>query len=506
MKMRNIKLPQNFYNWTSIIGATIALISLFLIIFLFVISTIFNQGSSYLGVVIYIALPSLLVVGLILIPIGMIRQYQKNKKAKEVKERSWPFIDFNDYRHRNAFMIFSIGTVIFLLLSAVGSYEAFHYTESVEFCGKLCHKVMDPEYIAYQNSPHARVACVDCHVGPGADWYVRSKLSGLYQVYAVTLGTYPKPIPVPIRNLRPARETCEECHWPEKFYAQQLRIERHYLANTDNTEWDIHLQMKIGPSLSALGLTEGIHWHINPDIKVEYASTTNDREIIPWVRYTNMKTGEVQVFEDKENALKPGQLDSLEIRVMDCMDCHNRPSHNYQTPVHFVNNLITSGKIPAELPDVKYMSMEALNDDYPTVDSAMKGIESQFDEYYSFMYEDIYNDEPGLIKKAIEGVQEGYKENIFPEMKVKWNVYPNHIGHLEFNGCFRCHNNRHTAESGQVISMDCNLCHTIIAQGTPDSMQVISGLKESLEFYHPNDPNQGWKGKQCSECHIEVYQ
>jgi len=500
--MKKIKLPLSFYNWTSIIGATIALISLFMIVFLFVITTVFNQGSSYLGIVIYIALPALLVIGLILIPIGMISRYRRMKKGIQVKERHWPVIDFNNYSHRNAFMIFAVGSMIFLLLSAVGSYEAFHYTESVEFCGTLCHKVMEPEYVAYQNSPHARVACVECHVGRGADWYVRSKLSGLYQVYAVIFNVYPRPIEVPIKNLRPARETCEECHWPQKFYARQLRIERHYLADTENTEWDIHLQMKTGATLSALGLQEGIHWHINEHVKVEYASTSRDRQVIPWVRYTNLKTGEVQVFEDADNPLEPGQLDTLEIRTMDCMDCHNRPSHNYQTPIYFVNNAITAGDIPKELPEIKMMAMQVLNRDYPTKDTAFMTIASELRDYYSSAYEDI---DPELVEKAIAGIQDGYSKNIFPEMKVKWNAYPNQIGHLEFQGCFRCHNDRHSADNGRKISMDCNLCHTIVAQGNPDSMMMITGLGESLEFYHPNDPDGMWKEGLCSDCHSELY-
>lgn len=504
MALKNIKLPAPVYNWTSIIGATIALISLFLIIFLFIISSIFNQGSSYIGVVIYIALPSLLVIGLVMIPIGMLTKLRRIKKGRKGQELAWPFIDFNDYRHRNAFMIFSVGTVIFLLLTAVGSYEAFHYTESVEFCGTLCHKVMKPEYVAYQNSPHARVACVDCHVGAGADWYVRSKLSGLYQVYAVTFGVYPTPIPVPIRNLRPARETCEECHWPQKFYARQLRFERHYLPDVNNTEWDIQLQMKIGPSLSALGLSNGIHWHINPEVRIEYVATTPDRESIPWVRYTNLKTGEVREYQDQKKALQPGQMDTLELRTMDCMDCHNRPSHNYHTPIYAVNNAITAGDIPKDLPDVKLMAVTVMNGNYSTTDSAMMGIDQAMREYYNSNYEDIVKSNPELLDKAIAGIQAEYKRNIFPEMKVNWDVYPNHIGHLEFNGCFRCHNDKHSTADGQhKISQDCNLCHHIVAQGTPDSMQVISGLNQSLEFYHQDD--QDWQGNLCSECHRDLY-
>ncbi|HOX76939.1 MAG TPA: NapC/NirT family cytochrome c [Bacteroidales bacterium] len=505
MKLKNLKLPASFYNWTSIIGATIALISLFMIVFLFVITSILNQGGSYIGVVIYIALPALLVIGLLMIPIGMIIKYRRNLKKTEKTELRWPAFDFNEPRQRNAFMIFSVGSTIFLLLSAVGSYEAFHYTESVEFCGTLCHEVMKPEYTAYQNSPHARVACVDCHVGAGADWYVRSKLSGLYQVYSVTFDLYPRPIPVPIRNLRPARETCEECHWPEKFYARQLRIERHYLTDSDNTEWDIHLQMKTGPSLSALGLQEGIHWHINPDISVEYVATSDDREVIPWVRYTNKKTGEVQIYEDASNPLEPGQIDTLEIRQMDCMDCHNRPSHNYQTPIYAINAAITAGKIPRDLPDIKFQAMQVMNATYSTTDSAMMGIEKGIREYYSTVYEELYNSNPEKISQAIDGIREAFSKNIFPEMKVKWSAYPNHIGHLEFNGCFRCHNNNHSTAEGRTISMDCNLCHSIVAQGTPGDMQVITNLEESLEFFHQTDPDGNWKDALCSDCHRDLY-
>jgi len=435
----------------------------------------------------------------------MVVTFKKQVKDKERKVTAWPSIDFNESRHRNAFIIFSVGSTVFLLLSAVGSYEAFHYSESVQFCGTLCHAVMKPEYVAYQNSPHAKVACVECHVGSGADWYVRSKLAGLYQVYAVTLGTVPRPIPVPIRNLRPARETCEECHWPEKFYARQIRIERHYLPDAENTEWDIHLEMKTGASLSALGLQEGIHWHINPDVKIEYISTSPDREVIPWVRYTNLKTGEVLEYQDPDNELLPGQKDSLETRKMDCMDCHNRPSHNYQTPIYSINNAMTAGLIPKELPEIKSMAMDVMNREYSTNDSAMMGIENGINEYYSSNYEELFNSKPELIQQAIAGIKDAYQKNIFPEMKVNWDAYPNHIGHLEFNGCFRCHNNRHTTSTGRVIPQDCNLCHSIVAQGTPGNMQVISGIDQSLEFYHQDDPDQNWKGNLCSECHRDLY-
>jgi hypothetical protein len=501
-----MKLPQSFRNWTSLAGATIALISFSMIVFLFVISVLFERGGgSYLGLFIYIVLPVILVLGLLIIPIGMLIKLRKARRKEVVVVKKWPYIDFNNFRHRNAFIIFAVGTAIFLLLSAVGSYEAFHYSESVEFCGTLCHTVMEPEYVAYQNSPHARVSCVQCHVGSGANWYVRSKLSGLYQVYAVTVGNYPKPIPTPITNLRPARETCETCHWPEKFYARQLVVEKHYLPDEQNTEWDIYLQMKTGPSYSALGLSEGCHWHINSNIIVEYKALDDQRQIIPWVRYTNKTTGETFVYHSRDTLLTIAQLEVLETRVMDCMDCHNRPSHDYHTPEHFVNNAMTAGLVPKELPDIKTVAMDVLNEDFPTRDSAMSFIESEVSMYYEFMYEEIFTDRKELIDQAIAGIKQEFSKNIFPYMRVNWKVYPNHIGHLEFNGCFRCHNDQHSTDNGRMISMDCNLCHTIIAQGRPDTLQVTS-INNALEFIHPNDPNQGWKGKLCVECHEDLYQ
>jgi amino acid transporter len=280
-----LRLPESARNWISLTGAMIAIISFFMILFLFVLVLILDQESSYVGLVIYIILPAFLIFGLILIPIGMLSYRKKIKERGE----DWPKVDLNDVKHRNAFFIFVVGTTIFLFLSAIGSYQAFHYTESVEFCGTTCHNIMIPEYTAYQNSPHARVACVDCHVGSGANWYMRSKLSGLYQVYATMVDNYPRPIPTPIKNLRPARDTCEKCHWPEKFYPQSLRVERHYLNNDENTAWDIYLNIKTGGTFAELGLDEGIHWHINPNVEISYISGDEKNLTIPWVKYNNKK-------------------------------------------------------------------------------------------------------------------------------------------------------------------------------------------------------------------------
>ncbi len=501
-----MKLPKSVYNWTSLIGATIAIVSLFMIGFLVAISFFLNQGSSYLGLFTFIVLPVFLVIGLILIPVGMLISIKKgNKNTMLKKKKRWPLIDFNEVRTRNAFIIFIIGSVVFLLASAIGSYEAFHYTESTEFCGTLCHEVMEPEYVAYQHSPHARVECVECHVGEGADWYVRSKISGMYQLYAVATNSFPRPIPTPIENLRPARETCERCHWPEKFYAQQNRLEKHYLADEYNTEWDINLQIKTGPNYSALGLMEGIHWHINQDVLIEYKSTDFSREVIPWVKYTNTKTGKVYIYEDAENPLTAQQIDSLPTRTMDCMDCHNRPSHNYLSPSKFIDNAMTAKLIPTSIPEFKMAAMSLLHTEYPTKDSALKAIKHGMIAYYKSSYPEYLEKNKDVLNNAIAIMQQEFQKNIFPEMKVRWNIYPNHIGHIESNGCFRCHDNKHIAKKEQRnISKDCTLCHLISAQGNPKNMEVAPAF-QTLEFKHPVDIGEEWKTTNCADCHSALY-
>jgi hypothetical protein len=494
------KLPPSTHNWLSLTGFMIAVISLFMIGFLFVISVLFLEGGSYLGLVIYIVLPVFMIAGLLLIPIGMYITVKKAGYDKNRKE-SWPKIDLNDISHRNAFFIFAIGTTFLLLVSALGSYEAFHFTESVEFCGTICHEVMKPEYTAYQNSAHARVACVDCHVGTGADWYVRSKLSGMYQIYSVLFNKYQRPIPVPIHNLRPARETCEQCHWPQKFYSQKLRAERHYLNNEENTQWDINLLMKIGSEQSAHGLKEGIHWHINPNISIEFVSEDDKNLKINWVKYTNHNTNEIKIYSNDGGETEEDKDNASILHEMDCMDCHNRPSHNYRPPAFFVNEAITAGAIPADLPGIKNLTMEICSEEYTDTDSAKKQIEKSINTFYEDEYPDIYENESDKIEKAISGFSNIYFKNIFPEMRVRWNAYPNHIGHLEFNGCFRCHNDELTNEDGDTITKDCNLCHSIIAQGTEDEMQITQ-TRESFTFVHPGEiEEEDWKESLCTDCH-----
>lgn len=500
-----MKLPSSVKNWVSISGAVLAVFNLAAIFSLVILNTFFDFGGAYIGLFIYIAMPSFMVFGLLLIPIGMRMNQKRSRKADAAGEvTNWPIINFNNVATRNATFIFVFGTMFLLIISSIGSYEAFHMTESVEFCGKLCHKVMEPEYTTYHGSAHERVACVECHVGTGASWYVKSKLSGLYQVYSVLAKKFPTPIPTPIANLRPARETCEQCHWPAKFYDRKLLSEQNFLADDANTENDIQLQMKTSSKMTAVGFEKGIHQHISPDVKIEYKTSVANRQVIPWVRYTNIKTGVSEVFTDSENPVSQAKLDSMETRVMDCLDCHNRPAHNYRTPQAFIDKSLADGKIAKTLPGIKQVAMQALYKDYPTKDSAFFAIKKQVNDFYQKSYPELSASRKDEIEAAILEMQNGYSNNIFPYMKASWKAYPNNIGHMESDGCFRCHNDRHKTTTGKVISKDCNLCHTILAQGNPNNMEYSKAM-EPLEFKHPVDVDQAWRTEMCSSCHSALY-
>ena len=495
-----MKLPKSTSNWISITGFIIAVNSFILILVSFAQDLLTEHQNPYTGIFTYIILPAIMVIGLLLIPIGMLI----NRKKTHDPQNRWPVLDMNVPRQRQKLLVVSVFIFLFLIISAVGSYEAFTYTESVDFCGRLCHKVMEPEFVTYSHSPHAKVACVECHVGEGAGWYVKSKLSGLYQVYSVLFHKYPQPIATPIQNLRPARETCERCHWPQKFYARKLRTQRVYITDSLNTEFNYSLLMKIGPNYSALGLVEGIHWHINKDMRIEYVAGTKDRETIPWVKFTNLKTGDVQIFQDTDNMLDKKALDSLPHRVMDCMDCHNRPSHSYKSPMVYVDNGMITGDIPKELPFIKKIAMDVLKGPFSNNDSAITYIRDSITNFYKTSYPSIYKAQKPLIDKAITGILKEFSLNVFPFMRASSKNYLNHIGHIESDGCFRCHSDRHKSEKGKIISRDCNMCHTIIAQGPTGKIQY-STIDNVMEFQHPIDIKDKWKGFFCTECHRELY-
>ena len=385
-----------------------------------------------------------------------------------------------------------------LIFSAFGSFKAYEYTDSDQFCGTMCHSVMSPEYTAYEYSPHARVGCAKCHIGPGAGWFVRSKLSGAYQVYATIFNKYPKPIPTPIENLRPAQETCEQCHWPKHFYSEKAMKGTYFLSDEKNTRWILDLLIKIGGGNIEAGPTSGIHWHMNIANELVYIAMDSQRQTIPWIRSRNSE-GKVTVYRSIDSPLSDEQLHTLKTRRMDCIDCHNRPTHIYHPPARSINHVMSLGWIDPTLPNVKSVSLKALETPYSTKQKGLDSIKFMIEEYYQTTYPELVKEKQDTIARVVAEVQRIFKRNYFPEMNVNWLKFPDNIGHMYYPGCFRCHDGKHVSDNGKVLSRNCNECHTILAQQFEKEGLRIS--LNGIEYKHPVDIGDAWKETNCSDCH-----
>jgi hypothetical protein len=486
-------------NKVSIAGLLIAGVSLFLIFFFLLIDFVGGGTSIYTGIVAYMVLPVFLVGGIAVIIGGVLLERHRRHLEHPEHLPLFPVLDLNVPDKRRT-LLWTAGAIgLFLLLSAVGSYRAYHFSDSVGFCGQTCHQVMKPEFTAYKNSPHARVACVDCHIGPGAGWFVRSKLSGMYQVYATAFDLYPRPIPTPIKNLRPAQETCEQCHWPRQFYGAVQQENHHFLGDEQNTPWQVTMLIKVGGGDPTFGRVGGIHWHMSIENEIHYIATDKQRQDIAWIRKTD-ENGTVTVYESKDNPL-PNPPESYEVRRMDCIDCHDRPTHIFQSPSRAVNLALQTLRIDPELPYVKAKGVELLAKEYKTTDEALRTIADEMQAYYKTNFPKVYEFKQLQIKQAVDELENIYRNNFFPEMNVRWDTYPDNIGHLTWKGCYRCHDGNHVSKAGQVISHDCNSCHTIISQGSGE--QVATSL-EGLEFQHPVDIAEAWREMPCYDCHTGV--
>ena len=448
-----------FRNTISIAGAVLATVGAVAFVIVFLADLFGLHSNPYIGIVFFLVLPGVFLLGLVLVPIGVWLERRRRRAGKPPSEHHWPRIDLNVPRQRTiAFAVLAL-TIVNVVIVSLASYRGVEYMDSVEFCGQVCHEVMQPEFVAYQDGPHARVTCVQCHIGSGAPWFVRSKLSGTRQVFAVLFNSHERPIPSPVENLRPARDTCEQCHWPEKFHGDKIETIREYSEDEANTENVTTLQIHVGGGSERLGLATGIHWHMSVANEVEYVATDATRQVIPYVR---LRDSSGRVKEYVVDGFTPDQIASGERRTMDCMDCHNRPSHPFALSAErAVDEAMAIGEISTALPFIKREAVAALKQGYADQQAAGDAIAARLREFYRKNYLPVYNGERQAVERAVSATQRLYSRNVFPSMRVTWGTYPNNIGHVAFPGCFRCHDEEHKASDGSVIRQDCELCHSM---------------------------------------------
>ncbi|MEW6427601.1 MAG: NapC/NirT family cytochrome c [Thermodesulfobacteriota bacterium] len=444
-----------------VMGAAMVTISITLMVIGLGLDMLGLIENPYAAVATYMLLPGVMVTGLILIPLAAYlrrRQFHKYGIAKEHLS-----VNLSDHKHRKWLIGFIVLTVINVSILGIIGYEGYHFTESPYFCGVVCHQVMEPEFAVYQRSPHAKVKCVECHIGSGASWFVKSKISGLRQVLAVVSDSYSRPIPSPVEHLRPARDTCEECHWPSKFHGKKIKEFVHF-TNDDQKNPTINaMALHIGGRNPKSNTFEGIHWHVSDNNKVTYLANKKRTKIIK-VQVVR-DDGSTDEFVSQENKTEPEE--EYEWRLMDCIDCHNRPTHIYDMPEERVDFGLLSGKIDGDVPGIREDSLIAINHPYATRKEAEAGIPDHLMKLQKLRSEADAVRNAEAIKRAGDYLVATYLDNVWPEMNVIWGTYQKHLGHpnpdseygeIEY-GCWRCHNEDHVNSQGKNISQECDICH-----------------------------------------------
>ncbi len=490
------RLRRSLRNPISMAGVALAIVSAANIFLFFLIDFIAERPSPYIGILAYMVAPGFLICGFLLMAVGAWRERRRKSSDQDGATPRYPRIDLNDAAQRSAALSFGAFLIVFVMVSSVGSYKAYEYTDSVQFCGLTCHNVMHPEYTAYQLSPHARVSCSECHVGSGASWYVKSKLSGARQVFAAAFNTFPRPIPTPVHNLRPAQDTCEQCHWPKKFYGAQLKVFTHYASDEKNTVRRVRMLIKTGGGDPATGAPEGIHWHMNIGNQIDYVAADEKRQVIPYIHVKDMQ-GRVTEYYAKDSTLSKEQIAQSDRHRMDCVDCHNRPSHIYVPPDQAVDQALLARRIDVSLPFIKQQAVSALTAKYDTTEAAVQGIAQELQGFYESKYSEIAKTKQLEVRNAVDEVQQIFRRTTFPEMKLNWQTHANNLGHFYFNGCFRCHDGQHVSPQGKAISKDCNICHTVMGQEEGGASLAAAA---NINFQHPVELGD-LAEVNCSDCH-----
>ena len=457
-------------NTISLMGVAITTVSALVFISLFILSLLGWEAGPYSGILAFLIVPAFFVVGLLLIPVGIWRYRRWLRRTGESPDdHRFPTLDFNESRVRNVTLWIAAFTVVNVVIAATGTYKGLEVMDSTEFCGQACHSVMIPEFTTYQRSPHSRVKCTECHIGEGASWFVKSKLSGAWQVVSVAFDLYPRPIPTPVHNLRPARETCEQCHWPTRFVGERLKVITHF-DEEEQTEKKTVLLLNVGGS--SQGSSSGIHWHVDPKNTVRFLSDEKRQRIYD----VELTTPEgIKSFKPTDEHGAPKAGEEVAWRTMDCVDCHNRPTHVYQLPEKAVDEAMRLGALDRKLPGVRREGLKAIQASYPSHEAAKTGIREALFGFYKKEHPELAEKEPKRIEEASDKLHEIYSTNVFPQMNIQWGTYRSMLGHE--GGCYRCHDNEHQTQRGEKIAKKCGMCHEVLAESEEEP--------EILDILHP---------------------
>jgi len=435
----------------AIAGALITTTAAVVFVALLIAALVGLFDNPYAGLIVFVAIPALFILGLLLIPVGMWLERRKLARHPETAH-DWPVFDFRQPRVRRFALLLTALTAVNIVIVLVAGYGSLHSMESPGFCGQTCHTPMHPQFTAWQDGEHARIACVNCHVGEGARGFVHAKAAGTRQLAHVITGSFPRPIPPgthpPVGGYT---TTCGRCHQPAKVAGDVIRVKREYAEDEANTETMTILMMHVGRANPS---GRSIHWHADPATRIEFASTDSARQTITYVKMTDAK-GQVKEYFAPEAGGQAASADQL--RLMECVDCHNQVGHRIAaTPELSVDAAIAAGEVSRTLPFARREGVRLLKASYANEEAAVQGIDQELRRFYS---SDGRTADGQALGRAVAAIQSAYRSNVFPQMKVTWGSYPDNSGHSASPGCFRCHDGSKTAKDGTVLNDDCELCH-----------------------------------------------
>jgi nitrate/TMAO reductase-like tetraheme cytochrome c subunit len=491
------------------IGAALATLGLAVLAFQLLLEQIVGGHSGYAGLALLPAL-GLGALGTSLVVVGWLRERRRQRRGERSSfYDTWVVDPWAVVRRRGLWfvpLVVAAGGLVLLGVSA-GTFGVVEYSESNTFCTQACHSVMGPEAMAYQDTAHSRVPCVQCHVGAGPEGFLAAKLGGLRQLYALATDSVARPIPTPIHGGRIDRELCESCHAAERDAGVEARAYTYFLSGEDVDPVRVAMILKVGGISNGIMPGEGVHYHMQISRRVEYVARDARRNEIAWVRVTE-QDGTQREYESDSSPLSDDERAALKVHAMDCIDCHSRPAHRFAPATETVNRALEAGLLSRDLPSIKEVAVSALDGGYETTADALVGIEEHLREFYEEEYPEVVEDRSDELDAGIATLRTLYRRTIFPEMKADWRAHPDRSGHLDAPGCFRCHNDEMLDADGDAIPLECSSCHAVLAQDD-ETIETMEEFEVGRPFEHPEDGSTFDEFSLCSDCHTggaELYE
>ena len=459
-------------HWLSWFGLVLVITAASTWLFFLPAETHAHVENPYKGVVVYLILPFIGFAGIVLTVVGMVlgRRRIRTRLETEITDRR------RALQRLIVFLVITIGAN--LVMGTQITYRAVTYMDTPQFCGAACH-AMKPQYLGHQDSNHASVECAECHIAPSAGGWIKAKMNGTRQLWQTITNTYPRPIPSALESghLVPSKQTCERCHWAEKIVATRLLLIPHYADDERNSDSYTALMMLVGGSRM-----QGIHHaHFAGGYEIRYAAADAKRETIPWVERRNVRTGETKTYLAAGTTAE--KASGLAKHVMQCVDCHARPTHAFASPDRALNRALALGQLSPTLPFIKKQGLALLQASYSSSADAAQKIPAAVAGYYKETYPEVYAQRKADVEAAGQALLAIYNRNTFPDLKVKWDTYSNNLGHTDSPGCFRCHDAAHTTTDGKTtIGQDCASCHQMLAvqQVAPEILKTL-GVWNQIE-------------------------